>query len=84
MLEALCDPLFLPLLDHQVAAAAAASAAGVGGDVRPGSVESVSSGGSGRSSPRGFSRSQSGNPVVTYAHYYRSAEQGGIEGLPLV
>ena len=82
MLEALCDPLFRPLVDpHALAAGQLASASG---EQRPGSVESASSHGSGRTSPRGFSRNQSGSPTITFAHYYRSADQGGVEGLPLV
>jgi len=81
MLEALCDPLFYPLLDH--AASQSQSQSQV---QRSTSTETVSSAGggslSGRSSPRGFARK--GTPAAIYSHYFRSTFDGGVDALPLV
>jgi len=78
MLEALCDPLFSPLLDRS----APAPAPGPGSSARQG-VAPPDVGG--RSSPRAFYRgSQGGCHTVVLSHYHRAAEDGGLEMLPHV
>lgn len=83
MLEALCDPVFNPLLDSQTMSLASTSL-----EHRPSSSNDVFVTGSGHSrSLRGAAYRKSpqlGSHSVTYSHYYRSQENGGVAVLPMM
>ena len=76
MFDALCSPVFAPLIDHATVESGAIGYGHLSGRSSPR--------GSPRTSPRALQKSPANHINVRYMHYYRSLDDGGTEVLPMV